>query len=160
MFQGELLGIYLGERKCEPLRSVAEAEAVAGLGLAGDRYHRGEGTFSVKPGPDREVTLIEIEALEGLERETDLKLEPDQTRRNLVTRDVPLNHLVGREFTIGAVRLRGLRLCEPCGHLEKLTIKGVAKGLWHRGGLRAEIVHGGVLRQGDVIRPADNGTAR
>ncbi|HEV3117791.1 MAG TPA: MOSC domain-containing protein, partial [Gemmataceae bacterium] len=100
---------------------------------------------------DREITLIEIEALEGMTRETEITMEPGQARRNLVTRGVPLNHLVGKEFSVGAVVLRGIRLCEPCGHLEALTIKGVKEGLCHRGGLRAQILHGGVLKTGDRI---------
>ena len=69
-------------------------------------------------------------------------------------RNVPLNHLVGQEFTIGEVRLRGLRLCEPCGHLEKLTQPGIIKALLHRGGLRAEILSDGTLNPGDIVRLA------
>jgi MOSC domain-containing protein YiiM len=99
------------------------------------------------------VTLIESEALDALRREYDITLEHRQARRNLVTQGVPLNHLVGRQFTVGSVLLRGIRLCEPCGHLEKLTVKGLLKGLSHRGGLRAQVVLGGVLRAGDVIKP-------
>lgn len=68
-----------------------------------------------------------------------------------MTRGVALNHLVGREFTIGDVTLRGVRPCEPCGHLERLTRPGVLKGLIHRGGLRAVVVSGGVIRVGDAI---------
>lgn len=151
MFQGELAGIFIGE-KSAPLRALAEVEAIAGCGLAGDRYFLKEGTFSNKHGPDREVTLIEIEALEALQRECKLALEPGQSRRNLVTRGVPLNHLVGKEFAVGEVVLRGIRLCEPCGHLEKLTVKGVQEGLCHRGGLRAQVIKGGLLRTGDPIR--------
>jgi MOSC domain-containing protein YiiM len=67
---------------------------------------------------------------------------------------VPLNHLVGREFQIGEVRLRGMRLCEPCDYLEGLTTKGVLAGLIHRGGLRADIVSGGIIRVGDTIAEA------
>jgi MOSC domain-containing protein YiiM len=152
MFEGQLLGIFITDQPREALCGVEQAEAVAGKGLLGDRYFSNEGTFSKPGSPDREVTLIEIEALEGLAREYSLTLQPDQTRRNLVTRNVPLNHLVGKEFTIGTALLRGLRLCEPCGHLEKLTIKGVKDGLRHRGGLRAQIVTGGVVRRGDPIR--------
>jgi MOSC domain-containing protein YiiM len=155
MFQGQLIGIFVSDKKCEELRSVEQAEAVPGRGIAGDRYERQEGTFSTKPGPDREVTLIEIEALDALQRESEITLKPAHARRNLLTRDVPLNHLVGREFTVGAVVLHGLRLCEPCGHLEGLTVLGVNKGLTHRGGLRARVVRGGVLRTGDLIRPAE-----
>jgi MOSC domain-containing protein YiiM len=158
MFQGRLEGIYIGPHKREDLQAVDQAQALAGRGLEGDRYCRNEGTFS-KPGhPDREVTLIESEALEALAREDGLTLRPGQARRNLVTRGVPLNHLVGQQFTVGEVLLEGLRLCEPCSHLEGLTQQGVQKGLCHRGGLRARIVQGGTLRAGDVIGPSPAGS--
>ena len=153
MFHGQLIGIHVGQHKGKDLQAIDKAEAVAGRGLIGDRYYVKEGTFSAKDGPDREVTLIEAEALEGLAREYQITLEPSQTRRNLLTRGVPLNHLVGKTFAIGPVVLHGIRLCEPCGHLEKLTCKGVEKGLIHRGGLRAQIVTGGVLEVGAAIDP-------
>jgi MOSC domain-containing protein YiiM len=95
--------------------------------------------------------LIEIEAIEALKREKDITLVPAASRRNLVTRGVPLNHLVGREFRVGPVRLLGTRLCEPCAYLEGLTQKGVLAGLIHRGGLRADIVAGGTIRVGDLV---------
>ena len=156
MFEGRLEGIYVGERKRADLRKVEEVRAVAGQGLLGDRYCRQEGTFS-KPGhPDREVTLIEAEAIEALAHECQIRLEPGQGRRNLVTRGVPLNHLVGQSFQVGDVVLRGMRLCEPCDHLQSLTAQGVKDGLCHRGGLRAQILQGGVLHTGDVIRPAND----
>jgi len=151
MFQGRLEGIYVAEKKRENPHRVDEAQAVAGSGLWGDRYCRQQGTFSKAGSPDREVTLIEIEAVEAMAQEADITMEPGQARRNLVTRGVPLNHLVGKEFCVGVVILRGIRLCEPCGHLEALTIKGVKEGLCHRGGLRAQILHGGVLKTGDPI---------
>lgn len=151
MFHGELIGIFVTPRKGTDLQSVERAEAVAGQGLVGDRYFAKGGTYSEKDGPDREVTLIEIEALDGLASEYELKLTPAQSRRNLLTRGVPLNHLVGKTFKVGDVILRGIRLCEPCSHLEKLTCKGVEKGLKHRGGLRAQIVTGGTLAIGAKI---------
>jgi MOSC domain-containing protein YiiM len=153
MIRGQLIGIFAGQRKGGDLQSFEQIEAVAGRGLAGDRYFLKEGTFSEKDGPDREVTLIEVEALEALTRECDITLPPAQARRNLLTRGVPLNHLIGQEFTVGPVLLRGLRLCEPCGHLEKLTRVGVKSGLIHRGGLRAQIIAGGTLKTGDQITP-------
>ncbi len=153
MFHGELIGIFVTPRKSTDLQAVERVEAVAGQGLVGDRYFAKEGTFSEKDGPDREVTLIEIEALDGLVHEYELTLSPAQSRRNLLTRGVPLNHLVGKTFKIGTVTLRGIRLCEPCGHLEKLTCKGVEKGLKHRGGLRAQIVTGGTLAVGAAVVP-------
>jgi MOSC domain-containing protein YiiM len=159
MFQGELVGIYLAEHKEADLQSVKQVEAVPGRGLVGDRYYLQQGSYSNKPGPDREVTLIEIEALDALFRECDIQLSPAQARRNLVTRGVPLNHLVGQDFAVGSVRFRGIRLCEPCGLLEKLTHVGVNKGLCHRGGLRAKVVRGGTLRPGDTIWPATGNEA-
>src|SRR5262245_57036884 len=124
MFNGKLAGIFVVATKGKELQSLPKVEAVASRGLIGDRYFAKEGTFSAKDGPDREVTLIESEALEGLAREYQIELQPHQTRRNLLTRGVPLNHLVGKTFKVGNVVLRGIRLCEPCGHLEKLTCKG------------------------------------
>ncbi len=152
MFQGQLIGIYVAARKRDELQSVDQVEAIAGRGLTGDRYFLQDGSFSKKDSPDREVTLVEIEAVEALAKEHDIVLQPGQVRRNLVTRGVPLNHLVDKEFHIGNVRLRGLRLCEPCTHLESLTCKGVREGLVHRGGLRAQVVRGGILHTGDVVK--------
>jgi MOSC domain-containing protein YiiM len=154
MFSGRLLAICIASDRCATLHTVEQAEALAGQGLAGDRYARQQGTYS-KGGasPDREVTLIEIEAIEAIQRECAIELAPAASRRNLVTRGVPLNHLIGQEFTIGDVVLRGIRLCEPCGHLEKLTeLKGVKDALVHRGGLRAQVVRSGMLRVGDIIQ--------
>ncbi len=133
------------------MRAVDAARAVPGRGLDGDRYAATAGTFSGKPDPGRDVTLIEVEALEGLAREYGLELAPAETRRNLLTRGVALNHLVGREFRVGEVRLQGIRLCEPCAHLEALAGKKVRAGLVHRGGLRAQVRVEGVLRVGDPI---------
>jgi MOSC domain-containing protein YiiM len=150
MFQGELLGIFLAaDRGIEP-KAVASAETVAGQGLKGDRYFQANGAKD----PGTELTLIETEALAALAANYQIELAPQRSRRNLLTRGVPLNHLVGKEFQIGDVRLRGIRLCEPCGHLEKLTVEGVRKGLIHRGGLRAQIVEGGMIRVGDKVRLA------
>jgi MOSC domain-containing protein YiiM len=135
------------------MQAVTAVAALAGQGLEGDRYAQKLGTFSNQAGSGREVTLIEIEAIEALEREYGVSLTASQTRRNIVCRGVALNHLVGHEFTVGEVRLRGTRLCEPCVHMERLTVKGAVRGLIHRGGLRAEIVRGGTIRLGDVILP-------
>ncbi|HQR06584.1 MAG TPA: MOSC domain-containing protein [Gemmatales bacterium] len=150
-WQGKVLAIHIGEIS-QPLNSVASVEAQAGVGLVGDRYGIGAGTFSKKKGPDREITLIEQEALDALEREYQISVSPSEARRNVTTEGVPLNHLVGKQFKVGNVVLQGIRLCEPCGHLEKLLARGkVQEGLRHRGGLRAQIVKGGVIKAGDVV---------
>jgi MOSC domain-containing protein YiiM len=133
------------------MQAVGSVHAVPGQGLEGDRYWQGEGSSSQKKGPDREVTLIEAEAIEALVRDDGVPFEPLESRRNLLTRGVALNHLVGREFRVGPARLRGIRLCEPCSHLQALTRPGVREGLVHRGGLRAEVLAEGVLRVGDPV---------
>jgi MOSC domain-containing protein YiiM len=109
----------------------------------------------------REVTLIEIETIEALFRSVlgadggrlGIKLAAADTRRNIATSGVPLNHLVDCEFCVGTVLMRGTRLCEPCEYLEELTQHGVMSGLIHRGGLRAQILSEGVIRIGDSVRP-------
>ena len=133
------------------MNSVTNARGVVGRGLEGDRYFNKAGTYSNDPGSGRDITLIEIEAIEALRRDYQIELDPSQARRNIVTQGVALNHLVDREFKIGDLILRGTRLCDPCSHLEKLTRKSVMRGLIHRGGLRTEIIRGGTLRPGDPI---------
>ena len=154
MNEGTLVAIHLIRAAEAPPEPVAEARAVPGKGIEGDRYFERTGKYSAKNGPEREVTLIEEEAIEAARRDYGIDLGPGQSRRNLLTRGVSLNHLVNREFEIGEVRLRGLELCEPCGHLEALTVKGVRLALVHRGGLRAQVLRGGTFRVGDSVRPA------
>jgi len=89
--------------------------------------------------------------IESLKRDYGIEIDPGASRRNIITRGVPLNHLVGRELRVGEVMLRGIRLCEPCSHLERLTRNGVLRGLVHRGGLRAQILTEGTIRVGDPI---------
>jgi MOSC domain-containing protein YiiM len=149
---GTVVSIHLAHVGGAPVRQLLEVRAVAGKGLEGDRYFSGSGTYSKpKHDPGAEATLIESEALEALKRDYGIELAPGASRRNIMTRGMSLHHLVGREFAIGAVRFRGIRLCEPCAHLQKLTEPGVMRGLVHRGGLNAEILAGGVIRVGDAI---------
>ncbi len=135
------------------MQGVGEALAVAGRGLEGDRYFERQGTWWRAEKPDREITLIEAEALEAFSRESGISLATAESRRNLLTRGIALNALVGKKFRVGNVELEGIKLCEPCAHLEKLTKKKVAKGLAGRGGLRARILGGGTIRVGDEITP-------
>ena len=154
MWQGSVVGLHVAPEAGAAMRSLTEAHAVPGRGLEGDRYSLGSGYYSSKPSQGgREVTLIEIEAVEAVSAERSIKLAAAETRRNIATSGVPLNHLVDREFLVGSVRLKGVRLCEPCGHLEELTRPGVMSGLVHRGGLRAQILTDGIIRVGDIITP-------
>ena len=154
MSQGQVVGIFTASEGGAPLVSCASVRAIPGRGLEGDRYFLGTGTFANKKDKlphSQEASLIEVEALEAIRREKGIELVSGQSRRNIVTRGVALNHLVGKEFTVGDVRFMGIKLCEPCGHLEKLTQPGVRESLIHRGGLRARILTEGVIRVGDSV---------
>ena len=151
MSTGTIESIYIAPAATATTVSVKEVLAIPGVGLEGDRYALGQGTF-YKPEPDYELTLIEAEAMEALKRDYDVELAPGESRRNLVTRGVALNHLVGRDFHIGEVKARGIRLCEPCDHLQRVTGRELIKGLRHRGGLRAQILTRGTIRIGDSVR--------
>jgi len=124
---------------------------VAGRGIRGDRYYRGQGTWSEIDESGRDLTLFEAEALEGLLADTGIELAPNEIRRNVMTRGVALNDLVGRRFRVGEIEGVGVELCQPCSHLQKLTRPGVLRGLVDRGGLRANVVRGGAIRIGDEV---------
>ena len=156
MFRGKVLEINVAPEHGAPIDAIQEARLVPGEGIEGDKIFNAA-RQGKKPRPNQEVTLVEVEAVRALERESGIALTPADTRRNLVTEGVPLNHLVGREFRVGEAVLKGHKLCEPCGHLEGMTQKGVVQGLLHRGGLRAEIVKEGVVRPGDPVEEAGDG---
>ncbi|HLE15205.1 MAG TPA: MOSC domain-containing protein [Anaerolineales bacterium] len=151
MWKGELIAIFIRPEAGEETTQLPQVHAVPGIGLEGDHYFR-QPNKSEKPAhASREVTLIEEEAIQAVVRDYGIPMELGQSRRNLVTRNVPLNHLVGREFQVGEVVLKGIRLCEPCSHLAALTRKEYQQALVHRGGLRAQILTDGLIRAGDVI---------
>jgi MOSC domain-containing protein YiiM len=152
MTEGTVVAIYLAPRgKAEPV-PVESAHATPGRGLAGDRYSNGTGTFYEAGKGGQDLTLIEAEALAALRDEHGIHLPAAEARRNVVTRGVALNDLVGRRFAIGEVICCGDRLCDPCRPLERMTEPGVLRGLANRGGLRADVLVGGVLRPGDAVR--------
>src|ERR671936_2863218 len=127
----------------EPVESV---RALAWRGLEGNRYF-----FEADAPPGRAITLIAAEAVEAMEREHGISLEARATRRNVVTRGVDVNDLVGKRFRVGAVECEGVELCEPCAHLESMTKPGIIKGLVHRGGLNADILSDGEISVGDAV---------
>jgi hypothetical protein len=134
----------------EPARLLDRARTLPGQGLAGDRHVAGTGTFpSGMPGSA--LTMIEAEVCESF----DPPLTPDEHRRNVVTRGIDLNALVGHEFMIGGVRCRGMRLCEPCTVVQRYAGRPVLRALVHRGGLRADILDDGEIRVGDPVRSAE-----
>ncbi|TMD90474.1 MAG: hypothetical protein E6I73_07675 [Chloroflexi bacterium] len=139
------------------MRAVERASALAGRGLDGDRYAAKAGTFTPKSATLKgyDLTLIESEALDSLRLPDGGQLGYGEARRNVVTKGVELNALVGRKFVIGDVLCFGQRLCEPCSHLERLTKPGTLRMLVHRGGLRADVLTDGVLDVGNKIRASD-----
>ena len=155
MWQGLIVSIHVAREASAPMETLAEARAIPGRGLEGDRYFLGTGFYSSRPGVGgREITLIETETLDALGKMLNIKLSAVDSRRNIATMGVPLNHLADREFRVGEVLMVGTRLCEPCMHPEELTrLQGVMSGLVHRGGLRARILSEGVIRAGDAITP-------
>jgi MOSC domain-containing protein YiiM len=151
MFSGRLVGIYTTSEAAKPLEANTSIRAIEGVGLEGDRYATAVGTYSDRPGAHRQVTFVEREVVAAVNDEAGVELGENESRRNLVTEGVPLHHLIGRTFRVGDVVFRGIKSCPPCAHLERLTRPGVRVALENRGGLRAEIVRGGVLRIGDEI---------
>jgi MOSC domain-containing protein YiiM len=142
--EGRVEGIFISAERGELPHPVESVRAIAGKGLEGNRYFD-EGR------PETELTLIEAEALERLAATHGIELDGAASRRNVLTRGVRLNDLVGRRFRVGELECRGIELCEPCTHLESMTQPGVIKGLVHQAGLNAEILVGGELRPGDPV---------
>jgi MOSC domain-containing protein YiiM len=136
---GSVEAIHIAAVESELPHAVEQVE-VTGDGVVGDRYSE-----------SRDLTLIEAEALEGLLEDTGIEVSPAEVRRQVLTRGIRLNDLVGERFTVGGVECVGQELCEPCNHLQGLTYQGVLRGLVHRGGLRADIVSGGRIAVGDEV---------
>jgi MOSC domain-containing protein YiiM len=132
--------IHIGEPKTPCLRAVDSVRAIAGQGLEDDRHFRAEGA---KPG--QALTLVEAENVEAV------GLAPGETRRQLTTRGVRLNDLVGRRFRVGEVECYGVELCEPCQHLQSMTRPGIIKDLAHRAGINADILTDGTISVGDEV---------
>jgi len=150
---GVVEAVAIADAATAPMQLVPSAQALAARGLEGDRYAIKAGTFSSETATARgyDLTLVEAEVLDELVLPDGKRLTYAEARRNIVTRGVDLNGLVGHRFLIGNVECLGQRLCEPCAHLERLTVPGTLKGLIHRGGLRADILTNGTIAAGMTI---------
>jgi MOSC domain-containing protein YiiM len=146
---GSVEAIFLAGERGAPRTAVERVRAVAATGLEGDRYF-GHMRGGWKRDSERQVTLIEAEAVDAV-RATGVVFAPGDARRNVVTRGVRLNELVGRTFRVGGARLRGIERCDPCSRLTRLTYRGVERDLRDRGGLRAEVLEDGDIRVGDAV---------
>ena len=153
-FTGELLAIGVAPHAKAPLENHDWAEMIEGQGIGGDRYAAGLGAGQKGVVKDEQhVSLISEEAIQAACEESGLPITHLLTRRNLLVRGVPLADLISKRFCIGEVVLFGFEDCAPCGYLEKMTLAGIKQALHKRGGLRAVVVRGGVIRVGDVVRP-------
>lgn len=149
--RGTVVGLYIASEAAQLPHAQTHVQATAGRGLQGDRYFLQRGTFWKPDLPDRQLTLISIEAIDAVAQETGRPITPAQMRRNVVTKGIDLNTLVGKTFRIGNAVAHGIKLCEPCGHLEQLTKPGVMQAFSGRGGLRAEIVQSGHIETGALL---------
>jgi MOSC domain-containing protein YiiM len=156
---GSVVEIWLTGAAAEPMRRVPSVDAVAGLGLAGDRYALGGGTWAQYPALEKQVTLIDRDDVAAVAAETSSALAPGDTRRNLVTAGIDLSALVGRWFTVGDALLFGMKRCPPCTHLERLTGVKLVKAMVHRGGINAAVFAGGPIAEGAVVREVSEADA-
>lgn len=150
---GTIEGLHYVPRSFLPMRNAESLNLVAGTGVEGDRYSTESGFYSDRPEEGRQVTLFEAETLEALARDHQVTLLPGDHRRNVTTRGVALNHLVGRRFRIGEVVLEGTRLSTPCRHIEQITGLEIFDLLINRSGLHARILQGGRISLGQTIQP-------
>lgn len=149
-WQGSVSEIFVAPESAAPMVSLPSVRAFKDRGLEGDRFFRD--SWNAVSRPDKSVSLIEDEVLELAAKELGLERIGILTRRNIVSRGVPLIELLGREFTVGGARMRGIRLFEPCGHLVAVTkLPGIFKALEHRSGLKAEVLSDGTIRTGAPI---------
>ena len=149
---GRVLEIWTTPEAAAPMVRSRSVQAVAGVGLAGDRYALGGGTWASYPLQEKQVTLIDADAVAAVAAEVGVPLTPGLTRRNVVTRGIELPALVGRYFAVGEVLLFGTKRCPPCTHLERLTGWKLVKALAARGGVNAAVFAGGTVAEGDVVR--------
>ncbi len=160
-WHGSVVGLYITPGFGQPMLGVSEVHAFADSGLEGDRFFKQ--SWSAANRPDKAVSLIESETLQAAAAELGVAGLAEKTRRNIVTLGVPLKDLLGREFAVGGVLMRGLRLFEPCAHMEKLSnIPGIFGALEHRSGLKAAILSSGVIAVNDpiILRPRNDAAAR
>lgn len=150
MSTGTVLGIFIAPQRGAPTIWSEQIYVVPGFGIVGDRYFQPPGTKAALTRTGREITLIEMEAIESMIREG-INITPAQSRRNIITQGVVLNDLVEKKFMVGEILLLGVRLCEPCDYLAERTDPRLKHSMTHRGGLRADILSEGAIHLNDAI---------
>ena len=151
MSVGTVLTLHTTKKMAEDMNEALILKCIAGKGIDGDRYMLGTGTYSKKPEPGRQLTIIESEELEALIK-IGLHCTSNQSRRNIISRGISLNNLVGKKIMVGEVKLMVHRLCQPCTYLEKkLKQPGLKDALWDKGGVKCEILTDGNIKPNDKI---------
>jgi MOSC domain-containing protein YiiM len=148
---GSIIALHTAPRSFLPMKNMGVLDLIEGVGVSGDRYSSENGFYSDRPEEGRQITLFEEETLNALSRDYGISLTPAEHRRNVTTRNVPLNHLVGQRIQIGECLLEATRLSTPCRHIEQITGQEIFEPLLHRSGLHARILRGGTIRVGDTI---------
>ena len=156
---GRVLEVWTAPAAAAPMVRSAAVDALPGLGLAGDRYALGGGTWDAYPQQEKQLTLIDADEVAAVAREVGVPFSPGQTRRNVVTAGIALPALVGRYFAVGDVLLFGTKRCPPCTHLERLTGIKLVKALAARGGINAAVFTAGSIGEGAVVRPVTDAEA-
>ena len=151
MTTGTVIGIYITQNQGDQTVLVDRIHVVPGMGIEGDRYFKKRTELEQQSKTGREITLIELEAIESVRLIDGIQITPQETRRNIITKGIPLNDLVGHIFLIGTIRLRRVRLCEPCQYLANNTDPRILSALVHRGGLRADLLTEGYIQTDDII---------
>jgi MOSC domain-containing protein YiiM len=149
---GTVLEIWLTASAAAPMQRVDAGRLVPGVGLDGDRYALGGGTWAQYPDLEKQLTLIDSDDVAAVAAEVGGDLSPGDTRRNLVTTGIDLPSLVGRWFAVGDALLFGMKRCPPCTHLERLTGLKLVKAMVHRGGINAAVFVGGSIGEGAQVR--------
>jgi MOSC domain-containing protein YiiM len=149
----QVMRIYVADQGGSAMKPLKQAQLIAGQGIVGDRYFSQSGTFSKKSSikPKQQVTLIEMEEIEHFNQSRYEPIDYGEFRRNLLTQGLRLNDLVGKEFRIGEVILKGIELCEPCAYLSKLLGPEIMSEMIHKCGLRAQIIQGGTIEIAEQI---------
>ena len=148
---GTIEHIHIASEASKPMVSLLEAEVIAGCGIKGDRYANKTGTYSNYSTPGRHVTLIEVEVVEDIAQRLGIPIAPHETRRNVTTRDIELNLIVGKHIQLGEVVLEVIRFCDPCAYLQHLLGRPVLQPLVGRAGIRCDVVNGGTIHIGDAL---------
>jgi MOSC domain-containing protein YiiM len=157
MAKGQIVGIYVAPVKDAAVMGYQKVSLRAGKGIEGDRYfsNTGKNRSSHQGQPDWEITLIEAEVIEAFNQRSGTQFHHSDFRRNLVTRDIRLNDLVGSDFQIGGVSFYGVQLCEPCAKLQRRLGVRILPDLVNKGGLRAQIRSTGVISVGESISASE-----